>query len=127
MYCFVSSRERHTRCALVTGVQTCALPISAPRHAQPSLRQRARDRRWSWGHTSVHHPGRTAAAIAEQARTEALIARLRVVPGRGEPRSDVLEQGSSEERRVGKGCVSQCRFRLSPAHKKKKTKNQKKT
>src|SRR3546814_11685755 len=26
-FCF-SSRRRHTRCALVTGVQTCALPIS---------------------------------------------------------------------------------------------------
>src|SRR3546814_7646795 len=26
---FVSSRRRHTRCALVTGVQTCALPIFA--------------------------------------------------------------------------------------------------
>src|SRR3546814_2306610 len=34
MYClyfffFYSSRRRHTRCALVTGVQTCALPIFA--------------------------------------------------------------------------------------------------
>src|SRR3546814_3684569 len=29
--CFFSSRRRHTRCALVTGVQTCALPISAIR------------------------------------------------------------------------------------------------
>src|SRR3546814_14658451 len=28
---FFSSRRRHTRCALVTGVQTCALPISAAR------------------------------------------------------------------------------------------------
>src|SRR3546814_10587812 len=28
MYFFFSSRRRHTRCALVTGVQTCALPIS---------------------------------------------------------------------------------------------------
>src|SRR3546814_7884449 len=28
---FFSSRRRHTRCALVTGVQTCALPIC--RHA----------------------------------------------------------------------------------------------
>src|SRR3546814_3037813 len=27
---FFSSRRRHTRCALVTGVQTCALPISVP-------------------------------------------------------------------------------------------------
>src|SRR3546814_8348897 len=26
---FVSSRRRHTSCALVTGVQTCALPICA--------------------------------------------------------------------------------------------------
>src|SRR3546814_2901936 len=29
-FCFFSSRRRHTRCALVTGVQTCALPISPP-------------------------------------------------------------------------------------------------
>src|SRR3546814_9992287 len=28
---FFSSRRRHTRCALVTGVQTCALPISGYR------------------------------------------------------------------------------------------------
>src|SRR3546814_2350676 len=27
---FFSSRRRHTRCALVTGVQTCALPIWGP-------------------------------------------------------------------------------------------------
>src|SRR3546814_3492568 len=27
LMCFFSSRRRHTRCALVTGVQTCALPI----------------------------------------------------------------------------------------------------
>src|SRR3546814_4384295 len=32
---FFSSRRRHTRCALVTGVQTCALPIC-----------RRRERRW---------------------------------------------------------------------------------
>src|SRR3546814_2017021 len=31
---FFSSRRRHTRCALVTGVQTCALPILA---GQPPL------------------------------------------------------------------------------------------
>src|SRR3546814_1244324 len=29
VYLFLSSRRRHTRCALVTGVQTCALPILA--------------------------------------------------------------------------------------------------
>src|SRR3546814_1465986 len=30
---FFSSRRRHTRCALVTGVQTCALPICAVEQA----------------------------------------------------------------------------------------------
>src|SRR3546814_5174754 len=30
---FFSSRRRHTRCALVTGVQTCALPIYVDRAA----------------------------------------------------------------------------------------------
>src|SRR3546814_14863583 len=29
---FFSSRRRHTRCALVTGVQTCALPIFLKNH-----------------------------------------------------------------------------------------------
>src|SRR3546814_5121000 len=36
---FFSSRRRHTRCALVTGVQTCALPI------------------WLIAYTSVSHMG----------------------------------------------------------------------
>src|SRR3546814_10599189 len=31
---FFSSRRRHTRCALVTGVQTCALPIFKDRFAR---------------------------------------------------------------------------------------------
>src|SRR3546814_10498637 len=30
VFFFFSSRRRHTICALVTGFQTCALPISAP-------------------------------------------------------------------------------------------------
>src|SRR3546814_1408711 len=30
IFFFFSSRRRHTRCALVTGVQTCALPICQP-------------------------------------------------------------------------------------------------
>src|SRR3546814_8515922 len=34
---FFSSRRRHTRCALVTGVQTCALPISQPTLCVTSL------------------------------------------------------------------------------------------
>src|SRR3546814_3907488 len=38
---FLSSRGRHTRCALVTGVQTCALPILSsqdlPYRSMPNL------------------------------------------------------------------------------------------
>src|SRR3546814_6099178 len=36
-FCFFSSRRRHTSCALVTGVQTCALPISAAQFAPGSF------------------------------------------------------------------------------------------
>src|SRR5881296_3981555 len=36
---FFSSRRRHTRCCCVTGVQTCALPISLPlRHSSLFIR-----------------------------------------------------------------------------------------
>src|SRR3546814_6493021 len=34
---FFSSRRRHTRCALVTGVQTCALPICSLRGSMQQL------------------------------------------------------------------------------------------
>src|SRR3546814_3069169 len=37
---FFSSRRRHTRCALVTGVQTCALPISIARASATRIRRR---------------------------------------------------------------------------------------
>src|SRR3546814_1902105 len=46
--CFFSSRRRHTRCALVTGVQTCALPIwrsAAPPARAPHRRTQCRKRR----------------------------------------------------------------------------------
>src|SRR3546814_8400595 len=36
MLIFFPSRRRHTRCALVTGVQTCALPISVTGNTQNS-------------------------------------------------------------------------------------------
>src|SRR3546814_8175587 len=38
LFFFFSSRRRHTRCALVTGVQTCALPISSPAWLQQRLK-----------------------------------------------------------------------------------------
>src|SRR3546814_19897735 len=35
-FCVFSDRRRHTRCALVTGVQTCALPIYLSRSCAPA-------------------------------------------------------------------------------------------
>src|SRR3546814_4346839 len=60
-YCFFfSSRRRHTRCALVTGVQTCALPISLAAVRQGIAR---------WANpSSPHAEGRAARAALEEAR-----------------------------------------------------------
>src|SRR3546814_4675558 len=80
---FFSSRRRHTRCALVTGVQTCALPICCPPSPDACCR-------WI-------PPWHCAA-------------RCCMCPIRG------LCGTRSEERRVGKECVSTCRSRWSPYH-----------
>src|SRR3546814_14345654 len=42
LFFFFSSRRRHTRCALVTGVQTCALPISSVARAYRNSSSRPR-------------------------------------------------------------------------------------
>src|SRR3546814_8095927 len=90
---FVSSRRRHTSCSLVTGVQTCALPICpVPRHLGTGL---------AAGRDGL---GDFAAL---------LVAELGPTPA--DP-SFCASLGRSEERRVGKECVSTCRSRWSPYH-----------
>src|SRR3546814_7915578 len=44
---FFSSRSRHTRCALVTGVQTCALPISTT-NAANSFADTGKSNAWGY-------------------------------------------------------------------------------
>src|SRR3546814_5922273 len=51
---FFSSRRRHTRCALVTGVQTCALPIS-PSSLEEGV---------GGGGCELHHPAATRRCFA---------------------------------------------------------------
>src|SRR3546814_3055616 len=90
---FFSSRRRHTRCALVTGVQTCALPISS-----------------SFGNFGFQpNPVRAFSALATSRGGS---------PGRrGFSSAGMLfPETRSEERRVGKECVSTCRSRWSPYH-----------
>src|SRR3546814_8689654 len=54
---FFSSRRRHTSCALVTGVQTCALPISrlveTMRRAPEAPRVRVQPLPWSAAHQKL--------------------------------------------------------------------------
>src|SRR3546814_2609028 len=73
---FVSSRRRHTRCALVTGVQTCALPIScsgcdSDRRQSGAQRAVQRDRSARFAvDEHVHEPafgGRRVLILAKQA------------------------------------------------------------
>src|SRR3546814_140008 len=62
MYCFFfSSRRRHTRCALVTGVQTCALPISTA-SAIPIMRRTCTTAR-SRGSTNIWRTDRHSSEI----------------------------------------------------------------
>src|SRR3546814_8110350 len=93
IFFFFSSRRRHTRCALVTGVQTCALPISDPEMAQ-TLANGLAD-------TFVKDIQEFEPGV-----TEGTVPRLPAY---------VFER-RSEERRVGKECVSTCRSRWSPYH-----------
>src|SRR3546814_12139391 len=115
---FFSSRRRHTRCALVTGVQTCALPISAVGMSLASSN-----------------------AFPSFCTLCALVIETIDVPA--SPRTTVSELPAvaatsmcspvsstcrivfrSEERRVGKECVSTCRYRASP-YQSQKTKKKK--
>src|SRR6188472_2971228 len=60
---FFSSRRRHTRCETVTGVQTCALPISGPaagrRRGQALVPAPPTCRRYEWIFFSVALPRAT--------------------------------------------------------------------
>src|SRR3546814_20470767 len=127
---FFSSRRRHTMCALVTGVQTCALPILLEQDtAGPRRRQL---------HAKVVGPVRDLLSVVGAVERELVLAhgeRLPIDEGEGpRPRSAVVEAarlelarcgdvglgrpyndaGRSEESRDGKGWVSTCRSRWSP-------------
>src|SRR3546814_19999966 len=69
---FFSSRSRHTRCALVTGVQTCALPIYFARLFLAQLRQLDRAEIIA-GHAGVAG----ALAVADENRPHSRLSRSR--------------------------------------------------
>src|SRR3546814_10144059 len=86
-----SGRRRHTSCALVTGVQTCALPILlwAPAPAE---------------HPQTQHTAPGSTTMPQRCQIASSSHHLECPRPR------------SEERRVGKECVSTCRSRWPPYH-----------
>src|SRR3546814_19920164 len=103
-YFFFSSRRRHTRCALVTGVQTCALPICTGGSCADSGLRATR------GSADVHlfRAGRPATDDDRHSGEQ--------------PQHSAGDR--AEERREGKECVSTCRSRGSTAHSNKNAKIQ---
>src|SRR3546814_12014577 len=133
---FFSSRRRHTRCALVTGVQTCALPILVDA-ARTALTRGQREvvltgvDLASYGDDS----GTSLAALVEAllalpverlrlssldpARIADALFALLTQEARVMPHVHLsLQAGDdiSEERRVGKECVMTCRSQWPPDH-----------
>src|SRR3546814_6987122 len=101
---FFSSRRRHTRCALVTGVQTCALPIFGFGFEIGGFQ---------FLDALAVGLGPVAAIIFGRCdRDSGVGGGLRRIGG-GFSGGYI---GRSEARRVGKECVSRCRSRWSPYH-----------
>src|SRR3546814_3449093 len=109
---FFSSRRRHTRCALVTGVQTCALPISAPQALTGEALKPGQQR------PSPPGTGKFLLKVGEDRRPGIPFHMEFTVSERESGIHDTNQRFSerSEERRVGKECVSTCRSRWSRYH-----------
>src|SRR3546814_7994614 len=116
---FFSSRRRHTRCALVTGVQTCALPISPARDrlfvqsrfivghaADAGDARKGEDRLAKQTHRLVEPFGFGACNLARDQPAERTARK----------RPFLRHLARSEERRAGKECVSTARSRWPPYH-----------
>src|SRR3546814_9027621 len=102
-----ASRRRHTRCALVTGVQTCALPICPTIDANLPLAKPV-------DAASVRNKTMKRTVFAVLVGTAALGAATIAAAQSTTPAT--TGSYTSEKRRVGKECVSPCRTRWAPYH-----------
>src|SRR3546814_10505541 len=107
VFFFFSSRRRHTRCALVTGVQTCALPISRILGAEFELTVRpVQALRINVGVGILDTKIKEGSLNGTSLRGNQLPNAPKLSASAGFDRS--------EERRVGKECVSTVKSRGSP-------------
>src|SRR3546814_1878104 len=120
---FFSSRRRHTRCALVTGVQTCALPISGRsdrRRSGKTLRRLPMDGRQAAERTRRTRRCYLAAAREASVRGRRVAARRRLCHRRAMTRS---EEHTSELQSLMR--ISYAVFCLKKKKNKRKTNNKK--
>src|SRR3546814_16147995 len=117
---FFSSRRRHTRCALVTGVQTCALPIcfdygeGGYQSDQCNVGFNEQQGTFQIEIKGLAEPkSKEAARICQQDLNEVIAA---FVQDKTAIERGLFDEERSEERRVGKEGVSKCRSRWSPYH-----------
>src|SRR3546814_13713635 len=140
MLFFFSIRRRHTSCALVTGVQTCALPISAPRRGivisyclgwlkpfelqwlvyPPQVARLFSPELAALVGYAQHRPnlgnveGQCPSILLGDHVPDYLPAVDALRPDQADAAAMFVRR--SEERRVGKEWVSTCRSRWSPDH-----------
>src|SRR3546814_4462621 len=90
---FFSSRRRHTRCALVTGVQKCALPIS--KVLADALQGEAR-----WWNDRPHAEERALASVSKHggAQAQATVSRRSAPSTSGSANPTSSRRGRSAER-----------------------------
>src|SRR3546814_5808365 len=79
---FFSSRIRHTRCALVTGVQTCALPISVFEGGAVENREGARTDHMGAAMDPDHHWQLSRPRRAPDVQLEAILRLMLGYPAR---------------------------------------------
>src|SRR3546814_3645591 len=118
IFVFFSSRRRHTRCALVTGVQTCALPICHP-PPRDHAKRASSDARLT-PPEALDMMLSMLSFMRFGSRFTRRQKRLRGLQFGLDLRLFISIIARSEERRVGKECVSTCRSRWSRYHYKKK-------
>src|SRR3546814_19648403 len=114
---FFSSRRRHTMCALVTGVQTCALPISEELAQQRALQRKVYEAGYAGITLPAEYGGQGLSSAHQRVWQEESSGYALPLPGgiasgvkMGLVLPTLLPHAKSEDRRVGKDCVSQCRY-----------------